>query len=32
VLAGTAVIMELDGLGGQAACGPVHAVFQVGLG
>ena len=29
VLAGTAVIMELDGLGGQAACGPVHAVFRV---
>ncbi|PZU31372.1 MAG: adenine phosphoribosyltransferase [Microbacterium sp.] len=29
VLAGTAVIMELDGLGGQAACGPVHAAFRV---
>ncbi|MBN9176779.1 MAG: adenine phosphoribosyltransferase [Microbacterium sp.] len=29
VLAGTAVIMELGGLGGQAACGPVHSVFRV---
>lgn len=29
VLAGTAVIMELDGLGGQAACGPVHSIFRV---
>jgi len=28
-LAGTAVLMELEGLGGQAACGPVHAVFRV---
>ena len=28
-LAGTAVLMELEGLGGQAACGPVHSVFQV---
>lgn len=28
-LAGTAVLMELQGLGGQAACGPVHAVFRV---
>lgn len=29
VLAGTAVLMELVGLGGQAACGPVHTVFRV---
>ncbi|GAA1656407.1 adenine phosphoribosyltransferase [Microbacterium flavum] len=29
VLAGTAVIMELEELGGQAVCGPVHAVFRV---
>lgn len=29
VLAGTAVIMELDGLSGQAACGPVHSIFRV---
>ena len=29
VLAGTAVIMELDELDGQAACGPVHAAFRV---
>lgn len=28
-LAGTAVLMELVDLGGQAACGPVHSVFQV---
>ena len=28
-LAGTAVLMELEGLGGQAACGPVHSAFQV---
>ena len=28
-LAGTAVLMELEGLGGQAVCGPVHSVFQV---
>jgi adenine phosphoribosyltransferase len=28
-LVGTAVLMELGGLGGQAACGPVHAVFRV---
>lgn len=29
VLAGTAVLMELAELGGQAVCGPVHAVFTV---
>ncbi|PZU47001.1 MAG: adenine phosphoribosyltransferase [Microbacterium sp.] len=28
-LAGTAVLMELVDLGGQAACGPVHSVFRV---
>lgn len=28
-LAGTAVLMELVDLGGQAACGPVHSVFTV---
>ena len=28
-LAGTAVLMELIELDGQAACGPVHSVFQV---
>lgn len=28
-LVGTAVLMELEGLGGQAACGPVHTVFRV---
>jgi len=28
-LAGTAVIMELGGLGGQATAGPVHTVFRV---
>ncbi|GAA3027854.1 adenine phosphoribosyltransferase [Microbacterium dextranolyticum] len=29
VCAGTAVIMELDGLGGRDVCGPVHSVFRV---
>lgn len=29
VLAGTAVLMELSEFGGQAVCGPVHAVFTV---
>ena len=28
-LAGTAALMELAGLGGQAVCGPVHSVFTV---
>ena len=28
-LAGTAVLMELEALGGQRACGPVHTVFRV---
>lgn len=28
-VAGTAVLMELDGLGGRDAYGPVHAVFRV---
>lgn len=28
-LAGTAVLMELEDLGGQRACGPVHTVFRV---
>ena len=28
-LAGTSVLMELAGLGGQDVCGPVHAIFQV---
>ncbi len=28
-LAGTAVLMELDGLGGRDVCGPVHTVFRV---
>lgn len=28
-LAGTAVLMELDGLGGRDVCGPVHSVFRV---
>ena len=28
-LAGTAVLMELIELDGQAACGAVHSVFQV---
>lgn len=29
VLAGTAVLMELEGLGGREVAGPVHAVFRV---
>ncbi|MFT4136811.1 adenine phosphoribosyltransferase [Microbacterium sp.] len=29
VVAGTAVLMELDGLGGREAYGPVHTVFRV---
>ena len=29
IYAGTAVLMELIELDGQAACGPVHSVFQV---
>lgn len=29
VVAGTTVLMELDGLGGREAYGPVHAVFRV---
>jgi len=29
VVAGTAVLMELEELGGQDVCGPVHAIFQV---
>ncbi|MBN9215191.1 MAG: adenine phosphoribosyltransferase [Microbacterium sp. SCN 70-200] len=29
VPAGTAVLMELADLGGQAVCGPVHAVFRI---
>lgn len=29
VRAGTAVLMELQSLGGQSVCGPVHAVFRV---
>lgn len=28
-VAGTAALMELHGLGGQAVCGPVHSVFTV---
>nr|WP_231637144.1 adenine phosphoribosyltransferase [Microbacterium sp. No. 7] len=28
-LAGTAVLLELDDLDGQHACGPVHSVFRV---
>lgn len=28
-VAGTAVLMELEGLGGQSVCGPVHTVFRV---
>ncbi|MFT3797816.1 adenine phosphoribosyltransferase [Microbacterium sp.] len=29
VVVGTAVLMELDGLGGRDVCGPVHTVFRV---